>query len=1276
VSKSTPSNRRRRKRQLSERRFKPSFERLEDRSLLTIVFTPFYGLETQSKNDGAVVPDPPVYLIFWGSYWIQGNGPEYQQQLIYGAQGVLNSSFLQGTKQYRTSGTATYAPALATMLTGEPANGFHTTQLEEIEHDLAEEGYIPHGNEATPTPIFAIITPPGIRSEEGNVAVGYNDSFSPDGESADFPTLWCSSGNLDGSAPSGGQVNVDAFTHIFSHEIAECMTDLGQGGFEVNPGPNFPNPPPNESQIGDYEANGHEYREYTGALVQSIWSRDDNAFIVADGNTQQFILTTRASGGYDLTLNGDQPGHSDDIFYIDTVGTFNDEVKAVINSEVAVFEPGSIHSITINTLGGTNTVYVAQTTVPVTIHGNPSDTVKIGVDGSVQGIKASVDVSERVHTIEVDDSTDATAQHPVFGSGGIVGLLPNNKVISYAYGVNGADQNLTVDTGTGASTVDVYDTIKGGSVTLNTVAGTHAVNVQYVAPTGPLRVNLAGGVQDVNISPGAKDLSMTLFAEVTVNPGTGTSILNIDDDNATVVRRYTIDAGVISTDIAGTGVIHYGRLSDVNLNGGYHGNTFTVQNTLNLLPTNLNTQAGDTVNVLGTADLSTVNVEGGPSLMVNVGNGGHAASLQGLLQIDAYETSLTVDDSGDLNGQNDVVLQPTSVTGITGLNDGIIEFAPYAIAALTIKGSQGGSVYHVAGTPIPFPSSSALTTLICGGGDTVTVGNYHAGNLTGIHSDLTIENPDHFTNLTIDASADVSSPSSPTTATITNAAVSGLSPGAIRFDQSALSSLTIDGEPGGATYDIQSLPTYFSSTMTTTLNALAGDTVNLGQNHSLVGAWGTGNLVCSFSGSGSAAKVVLDGNQDPAGATYTIGGNNNLTALNATVGLGLTINGFRDQDQVVIDLPGGSVNADLTHTGPGTISLDGSDRLLGTNVAAPLNTTIHARTAAGTIMPAGPITGVLHVFNSVYFVGSMPQDTLHVYDATNSILIDNDPVPAPFAQFAAASGDPMTVTAGQPFDFTVIAQDNTGATLANYNNQVQWYSYNRATGDYSSSNYEQFMPADQGQHVFHNLVLPVAGTYTLGFDDGWNVSSFTINVVAPPQEHASGLPGDAGPAIIPAAASSVLPAAAEGDVIFGSIPAVDPLTTGSDQGRQLAPATACDNSHQDASPSVALLSARADRIATPGAERHDSPAAINSIATSSALSQRLPGATKPLWTEALDKCFEHYQRRPNSRSPKSRNAEASSLSSMSLHGVKAISNGPTDTLDESDERIEHVGQPG
>jgi hypothetical protein len=1078
------------------------FERLEDRAMLTIVFNPVFGLETQIQNFNAVLPNPPVYLVFWGSYWKQADGVAKANQLSDAAEKVISSSFLQATAQYGTGGTATYKYSLTPDLSPEPNNGFGKFQLYLIDYALAQAGQLPNGDESGGnTPIFVIITPPGINSDVPNSPVGFNANLHyTEVDSVDYPTVWCSSGNLDGSAPPDGSVNPDSFSKILSHELAECMTDLGDGGFRVNPGPNWIDDGDTGHQIGDLEPNGYQYREPNGAMVQSVWSEADKTIIVSDGNTQQFLLRAASnnwlnnppSQQYDLVLNGDQPGHSDDVFYIDTISTAGgDEVKAVINSEVAIFEPNSIRSITINTGGGTNTVYVARAAAPVTIHGNPSDTVKLGVGGSVQGIKADVTVGERVHMIEVDDSTDPTPLHPAIGSGGIASLLPSSNVISFPYGANGANENLTIDTGPGSSAVDVFDTIKAGTVTLNTVEGTTAVNVQYVAPTGPLTVNLGGGAQNVNISAGGKDLSTTLFADVTVNPGTGTSTLSIDDDNATVARRWTINAGSVSTDIAGAGVIHYGRVDTVNLNGGYNGNTFTVQNTTNGLTTNLYARVGDTVDVLGTGLLSTVNVEG-PAPIINVGNGGHTAGLHGLLHIDSLGTLLNLDDSADLTAHNDVVIDPSE---IVGLSDGAITYATYALDSLSIAGSQGGSTYHVLGTPRPFPGHDLLTTLTCEGTDTVVVGDN--GSLYGVESNLVIYNPSKFTNLTIDASADNSLSGSH--ATIANSYVSGLAFGEIHFDQSALSALTIDGVRGGdPLYVFVGLPSYFQFPITTTLNVFAGDTVYLDRN-SLQGDWGNGNLVCNFSGSGPAAHVELDGNQDPAGAAYTIGGNNSLTINNAAVGLGLTINGFRDQDEAVIDLPGGTVDADLTQTSRGTIVLDGSARLAGTNVRSPLNVTAHARAGAVVAMPTGSDSSVIRAFNSVDLLGSMPQDALHVYDSNNIIAAANDPIPAPYAQFAAAADDPTTVTAGQPFDFTVVAQDANGGALTNYVNQVQWYAYNRTTGDYLSSDYEPFAAADQGQHTFHAVMLPTVGTYSLGFDDGWNASSFTITVMAPHQ---------------------------------------------------------------------------------------------------------------------------------------------------------------------------------
>ncbi len=1211
--------------------------------MLTIVFDPVFGPETQIQNLNAVEANSPVYLIFWGAEWQSGAGPAQQSQLITAAQKVINSSFMQATAQYGTGGTVTYGGAVTN---GATVVTFTQDDLRTLEVQEVRTGGLPNGDTVTPTPLFVIVTRPGVQSEAGTADIGYNTKTTYNG--VNYPTIWCSS-NSDFSVPASGAVNVDNFSVTLSHEVAECTTDMGGGGFEVNPGPTFPNPAPNSHQIGDYEAQRHVYREYTGALVQSVWSRANNAFIVTDGTTQDFILNTNPAGSYDLVLNGDQPGHTDDIFYIDTLSSSNgDFVKAVINSEVAVFEPNSIRSITINTGAGTNTVYVARTVAPVTINGNANDTINLGVSGSVQGINGDVYIiSGTVSKINVDDSSDPTNLHPAISSGVISSLLPNSHNILFPYGLNGANENLTLDTGSGASAVDIFDTIAGGSVILNTVQGTSAVNVRYLSAGGPLAVNLGGGAQNVNISPDAKDLSTTLLADVTVNSGTGTSTLSIDDDNATVARRWTITAGSVSTDVIGAGVVHYGRVDTVNLNGGYKGNTFTVQNTTNGLTTTLNARVGDTVDVLGTGLHSTVNVEG-PAPIINVGNGGLTAGLHGLLHIDSVGALLNVDDSADLTGHSDVVIDPSE---IVGLSDGAITYA--TLDSLSITGSQGGSTYHVLGTPQPFPGHDLLTTLTGEGTDTVNVGSN--GSLAGVRNNLLIQNPRKSTNLTIDASADASSS---THATITNAAVTGLSAGAIEFDQSALSALNINGPQRETTYDVLSLPAFPTIT---TLNATSGDTVNIGQHGSLHGAWGNAIFVCSFSPvEFTTSFVILDGSLDTTSAVYTIGGNNNLTVVNATVRVGVTINGFRSTDHLLIDLQAGTINADLTQTSPGTISLDGTVRLEGTNPAGRVNVTVHARDHA-TASPIAANESMIQAFNTLYLIGTRPQDRVDVYDGNNNVSLAIDPIPAPYAQFAATVGDPASVAAGVPFDFTVVAQDVHGATLSTYTNQVQWYAYNRTTLHYFESDYESFPAADQGQHLFHGIVPPEAGTYSLGFDDGWNASSFTITVLATPQ---GGLNGESdGSSATPniAAATSAAQPAADTRGTTASTPPVDAslatVSVGSDSvKRTSAEPRSVDIIPAQITPPKALRAVAhaisTDAMAAPlrllptsgnvgGAdvETRDAQRDRTSNTSASDLGSRPPLRSTSFRIDALDEYFAHYDHGARSHTSKPHTSE-------------------------------------
>ena len=142
-------------------------------------------------------------------------------------------------------------------------------------------------------------------------------------------------------------------------------------------------------------------------------------------------------------------------------------------------------------------------------------------------------------------------------------------------------------------------------------------------------------------------------------------------------------------------------------------------------------------------------------------------------------------------------------------------------------------------------------------------------------------------------------------------------------------------------------------------------------------------------------ETIFDGDLDPAGTAYTIDGGpmgsaGKLHITNTTENLEVLIEGYRPKDLAYIYLPGGTVDADLTKTSPGTITIDGQARLAGTNPNAP--NSISARVGAGviTLSPTGTFNSVLQVGNTVNILGAKPQDTLNVTAPTTIGDCTND----------------------------------------------------------------------------------------------------------------------------------------------------------------------------------------------------------------------------------------------------------------------------------------------
>jgi hypothetical protein len=170
------------------------------------------------------------------------------------------------------------------------------------------------------------------------------------------------------------------------------------------------------------------------------------------------------------------------------------------------------------------------------------------------------------------------------------------------------------------------------------------------------------------------------------------------------------------------------------------------------------------------------------------------------------------------------------------------------------------------------------------------------------------------------------------------------------------------------------------------------------------------------------ASTIFDGDLDSPDTTYDIGGYTNLHIANETIGLDVTINGYRPQDQVYVYLPGGAVNANLGTTGPGTLYIDGQARLAGTNPTAPNDITAEVRAGVISLTPTGTYDSVLQDFNTFYVLGSMPQDSLDVTAPTTFVVAPRSAADNPLSISMADeynSFDPFTAV-NPPTDLFVI----------------------------------------------------------------------------------------------------------------------------------------------------------------------------------------------------------------------------------------------------------------
>jgi hypothetical protein len=317
----------------NRRRPQLHLEYLEERAVPTILFS---GSGDRSVVDmgGPVIQHADVDLIFWGAGWTTGQGPTLQANVEQAVGRILASPYLSGLAQYRGVGDG---QLLRTDLITSTSPAPHRTTLhyDAFIRALINDGTLPVTPDMDSQILYMVIPQPGTTDPAESAGGAHASDLSNFGR---FHFGWTS--NEDG--------DLDTITTDFSHELTEAVTDP-----EVDSNRAFV-VPSTRDEICDDAAQDYTYR-LNGVLVQSSLSQQDQAYVIYDGNTQKFLVSSNRV----LTINGGQLADPNDTITID--GSSTSGYVVTLNGESVQFDPAWIKEILINTGNGNETINMERT---------------------------------------------------------------------------------------------------------------------------------------------------------------------------------------------------------------------------------------------------------------------------------------------------------------------------------------------------------------------------------------------------------------------------------------------------------------------------------------------------------------------------------------------------------------------------------------------------------------------------------------------------------------------------------------------------------------------------------------------------------------------------------------------------------------------------------------------------------------------------------------------------------------------------------------------------
>jgi hypothetical protein len=391
----------------------------------------------------------------------------------------------------------------------------------------------------------------------------------------------------------------------------------------------------------------------TGMTPAAInFTANDLTSITLDGTSgPDSYIVTAMRNGHDLTINAgagnnnltvgnSTDGLGDFTGLIDFVGGIGQNAvtiddRANSSSTISVIRSGQfergfgyvnfsgVQKLIVNAGNGGNEIAILDTPVTLTVTvnaGSGGDNVHAGgsLVGTVDSILGPVTVN---------------------GQG-------SNTSFTVFDQSNTAVQTYTVTTTSVKRTGGFATTIANlKSVTVNGSSGGDTYNVESSAVGVPVTINGGAGNDTINLSPNAHNLT-NLAALVTVNGGGGNNVLRVNDQNAPAAESYSVTPSAVSR--PGSAGVSYSAINSVSVNGGSHGNTFTVSSATSVAMT-LNAGTGTDTLVGPNADSTwTINSAGGGK--VGLVSFSHFEKIVGGSGMDVFKLTSAGSLTGSLDG--------------------------------------------------------------------------------------------------------------------------------------------------------------------------------------------------------------------------------------------------------------------------------------------------------------------------------------------------------------------------------------------------------------------------------------------------------------------------------------------------------------------------------------------------------------------------------------------------------------------------------------------------